>query len=400
VHTTFTPGTPISNLDLLAGRDKQIDKVLETVFSPGQHAAIYGERGVGKSSLANLIYDIIFATGKENFIPVRVNCSNMVSFHEIWREIFRQIQMGSAEGEVLMEDQVSDTPNSEDIRRIFEQASNPSIVVIDEFDRVDATTASAMSDTIKTLSDRAVDTTLVIAGVGDSLEQLIHEHQSIDRAIIQIPMQRMSRDELIAIVTKGLARISELTIEAGLDKRMAEISKGLPHYMHLLAKHSALSAISNGRREIIRSDYEYALKTSTEDKSQTLGHAYLNATHSAKESLFEEVLLACALATDVKGFFGAKDVRAPLAKIMKKPVKIEAYIRHLDKFSQEPRGPILKKEGQKRRFQYSFIDPMMQPYVLMKGITEGKITEEQLRVLSDSASASGPPYEQLSFDER
>jgi len=283
---------------------------------------------------------------------------------------------------------------------IYTGADNPSIVVIDEFDRVDTTTASAMSDTIKTLSDRAVDTTLVIAGVGDSLEQLIHEHQSIDRAIIQIPMQRMSRDELIAIVTKGLARISELTIEAGLDKRMAEISKGLPHYMHLLAKHSALSAISNGRREIIRSDYEYALKTSTEDKSQTLGHAYLNATHSAKESLFEEVLLACALATDAKGFFGAKDVRTPLAKIMKKPVKIEAYIRHLDKFSQEPRGPILKKEGQKRRFQYSFVDPMMQPYVLMKGITEGKITEEQLRVLSDPASASGPPYEQLSFDER
>ncbi len=383
VHTTFTPGTPISNLDLLAGRDRQIDKVLETVFSPGQHAAIYGERGVGKSSLANLIYDIVFATGKENFIPVRVNCSNMVSFHEIWREIFRQIQMNSKEGEVLMEDQVSDTPNSEDIRHIFEQASNPSIVVIDEFDRVDATTAAAMSDTIKTLSDRAVDTTLVIVGVGESLEQLIHEHQSIDRAIIQIPLQRMSRDELIAIVTKGLTRISELTIEAGLDKRMAEISKGLPHYMHLLAKHSALSVINDGRREIVQSDYEYGLKTSTEDKSQTLGQAYINATHSAKESIFEEVLLACALATDARGFFGAKDVRTPLTKIMKKPVKIEAYIRHLDKFSQVPRGPILKKEGQKRRFQYSFIDPMMQPYVLMKGIAEDKITEEQLRVLSN-----------------
>jgi len=357
--------------------------VLETVFSPGQHAAIYGERGVGKSSLANLIYDIVFATGKENFIPVRVNCSNMVSFHEIWREIFRQIQMNSKEGEVLMEDQVSDTPNSEDIRHIFEQASNPSIVVIDEFDRVDATTAAAMSDTIKTLSDRAVDTTLVIVGVGESLEQLIHEHQSIDRAIIQIPLQRMSRDELIAIVTKGLTRISELTIEAGLDKRMAEISKGLPHYMHLLAKHSALSVINDGRREIVQSDYEYGLKTSTEDKSQTLGQAYINATHSAKESIFEEVLLACALATDARGFFGAKDVRTPLTKIMKKPVKIEAYIRHLDKFSQVPRGPILKKEGQKRRFQYSFIDPMMQPYVLMKGIAEDKITEEQLRVLSN-----------------
>src|ERR1700682_1156763 len=64
VHTTFTPGTPVNRLAMLAGRIKQIDKVLEAVFSPGQHAAIYGERGVGKSSLANLIYDIIFQIGR------------------------------------------------------------------------------------------------------------------------------------------------------------------------------------------------------------------------------------------------------------------------------------------------------------------------------------------------
>jgi len=55
ILTTFTPGRPINKLDLLAGREEQISKVLEAVLSPGQHAAIYGERGVGKSSLANLI---------------------------------------------------------------------------------------------------------------------------------------------------------------------------------------------------------------------------------------------------------------------------------------------------------------------------------------------------------
>ena len=398
VVLTFTPGKPVSNLDLLAGREKQIGKVLEAVFSPGQHAAIYGERGVGKSSLANLIYDMVFATGKESFIPVRINCSAMISYHEIWREIFRQIQLNSARGETMLEDQVSDTPNSEDIRQIFEQASNSSIVVIDEFDRVDEITAAAMSDTIKTLSDRDADTTLVLVGVADSVEQLIYEHLSIDRALIQIPMPRMSRDELIAIVTKGMTRLPELSIEEGLGKRMADISKGLPHFTHLLAKHSALSAINDGRRRIVRKDYESALKTATEDKSQTLGQAYLKATHSARETIFEEVLLACALATDERGFFGAKDVKRPLARIMNKPVKIEAYIRHLDKFSQEARGPVLKKGGQKRKFQYSFVEPMMQPYVLMKALTEGKITEEQLSVLSNPSSASGAPYEKLTFD--
>lgn len=400
IFTTFTPGTPVRKLDLLAGREKQIDKTFEAVFSPGQHAVIYGERGVGKSSLANLVYDMVFANGKHMFIPARVNCSQMTSFHEIWREVFRELQMGSS-GHVALEDQVSDTPNSEDIRRIFSQVSAPSIVVLDEFDRLDQATAAAMSDTIKTLSDHAVDTTLVLTGVADSVEQLIWDHKSIDRALIQIEMPRMSRTELTDIVTKGMGRLNELSIEKGLDARMADISKGLPHFTHLLAKHSALSAIDEGRRTITRKDYEKALKIATEDKSQTLGQTYRTATYSSKDnSIFEEVLLACALATDEQGLFGAKDVKAPLARIMNKAVKIEAYIKHLNKFSQEARGPVLKKDGPKRRFQYSFVEPMMQPFVLMKGLADRKITEEQLSVLSDPSNASGPPFEQLILGAR
>jgi Cdc6-like AAA superfamily ATPase len=388
VLRTFTPGKPVSRLDLLAGREHQISKVLEAVFSPGQHAAIYGERGVGKSSLANLVYDMASAAGKEIFIPVQINCSTMISFHEIWQEIFRQVQVASSMGDIALDQQVSDAPNSEQIRQIFLQVGSHSIIVLDEFDRIDQTTSVAMSDTIKTLSDRAVDTTLVLVGVGDSVDQLIQEHKSIERALIQIPMPRMSQSELVAIVTKGMVRLPELKIEKGLDLRMANISKGLPHFTHLLAKHAALSAIHSDRSVITGKDYEIALKNATEEKSQTLGQAYRTATRSSKQSIFEEVLLACALATDENGFFGAKDVRAPLSRILNKPVKIEAYIRHLDKFSQPERGPILKKDGMKRRFEYSFVEPMMQPHVLMKGLADNKITEEQLSVLSNPAAGS------------
>ena len=76
---------------------------------------------------------------------------------------------------------------------------------------------------------------------------------------------------------------------------MAIISKGLPHFMHLLAKHSLIAGIEDSRREINRKDYEKALKTATEEKSQTLGQAYRKATHSGRENTFEEVLLAAPL---------------------------------------------------------------------------------------------------------
>jgi Cdc6-like AAA superfamily ATPase len=389
---TFTPGRPLTQLDLLAGRGPEIIKVIEAVVSPGQHAAIFGERGVGKSSLANLISDMVFASGKEGHKPATVTCSTTISFTDIWRSAFRTLGLNDVE----VVEELGDSPNSENVRHLFSKVEKPSIVVIDEFDRVEDLVSSAMSDTIKTLSDRDVPTTLVIVGVADSVEQLILGHRSIDRALIQVQMPRMSRDELMDIVTKGMARMPELNLDVSLAGRMAGLCKGLPHFAHLLAKHSVLTAIESGHRIVARQDYEKALKTATEEKTQTLGEAYRDATHSAKESVFEEVLLACALSTDEQGRFGAKDVRAPLSYIMNKPVKIEAYIRHLDKFSQEARGPVLKKDGQKRRFQYSFVEPMMQPYVLMKGLADGKITEERLSVLS---SAPEPLYEQSLFGE-
>ena len=60
-------------MDVFAGRREQMDRAFAAVFSPGEHAVIYGERGVGKSSLANIIYDVVVEAGEHNFIPAKVN---------------------------------------------------------------------------------------------------------------------------------------------------------------------------------------------------------------------------------------------------------------------------------------------------------------------------------------
>ena len=52
INGAFTPGAPIDSRDLFAGRTRQIDKAINTIFQRGQHAIIFGERGVGKTSLA------------------------------------------------------------------------------------------------------------------------------------------------------------------------------------------------------------------------------------------------------------------------------------------------------------------------------------------------------------
>jgi len=51
----FTPAAPIDAESLFAGRNTQIRQVVDAVIQKGQHAIIFGERGVGKTSLANII---------------------------------------------------------------------------------------------------------------------------------------------------------------------------------------------------------------------------------------------------------------------------------------------------------------------------------------------------------
>ncbi len=52
-----------------------------------------------------------------------------------------------------------------------------------------------MADTIKTLSDWGTEATIILVGVGDSIDQLIEEHESVVRALVRIHMPRMSVDD-------------------------------------------------------------------------------------------------------------------------------------------------------------------------------------------------------------
>ena len=50
----FSPSAPITSKKSFYGRYDQLSKVENAVLEKGQHIIMYGERGVGKTSLANI----------------------------------------------------------------------------------------------------------------------------------------------------------------------------------------------------------------------------------------------------------------------------------------------------------------------------------------------------------
>jgi len=387
----FTPNAPINRKDLFAGRTEQVQSLLNAIFQRGQHAIIYGERGVGKTSLANIISDWMPTLEKYNYQIVKFNCAANSTFNAIWHGIMRELSVvqtatrpgfGATSDErkgVSLDDFLPENVSSEDVRFALQRVGSSTIIVIDEFDRVtDRSVSSLLADTIKSLSDHSVETTLVVIGVADSINDLIAEHQSIERAIIQIHMPRMSESELLQIIDTGMARVGmEIDVEA--RGRIAGLSQGLPFHTHALALYAVRAAIEDDRLRVEVRDVETAIRQAVNTAQQTIISAYQRAVSSPHQNLYKEVLLAAALATtDDLGFFAAGDLREPLSRLTDKKYGIDRFMKHLNEFCTEPRGHILMKTGQRRRFRFRFKDSMMEPYVIMKGIKEGLITEEQV----------------------
>jgi Cdc6-like AAA superfamily ATPase len=396
ISQAFTPGSPIDSRELFAGRRRQTEKLISIIFQKGEHAILYGERGVGKTSLANTLFDFLVVMGKYKYYRAKVNCAKDMSFEDLWRSIFKQLVFTSEDGLTSTVDEVLPTnPNSENIRETFQVFRDPSIIIIDEFDKItDKELRRKLADTIKSLSDNAIDATLILVGVADSIEQLFGEHRSIERAMVQVPMKRMAKSELLEITDNGLAKCDGLTIEDSAKERIADYSQGLPYYTHLLARESGFHAVRSDRTHIGMSDLQEAIKEAVDSQLETNLTAYTKAVSAPRGKNFRPALLACALAPkNEQQWFYAKDVMKPMQLITSKQYDVPAFAKHLKAFCEEERGGVLERRGPPRRVQYRFVKPLMEPYVVLRGLADGLIKDSQL---SRPSKASNVP-EQLSL---
>ena len=308
--SVFSPAAPIREKDVFAGRTDQIRMVIDAINQKGQHVLIYGERGVGKTSLANVLESFVAPKGKNNVIAPHINCDGNDNFNTICRKIFNQIslveqqdgfgfrgdtkevvsRLGAALPETITPDTVLSLSHKLTRTHWF-------IPIIDEFDRLsNPEVTRQFTDTIKALSDQSPSTTLILVGVADTVEELIAEHQSVERALVQVRMPRMSRSELVQILQNGVVALS-MRVEDSATDFIATLSQGLPHYTHLLGLHATRQAIDNDHKTVRVSHVDGAIRKAIEGAQQTLQRAYHKATISPRsDNLYRQVLLACALA--------------------------------------------------------------------------------------------------------
>jgi Cdc6-like AAA superfamily ATPase len=400
----FSPRTPISTKELFAGRWGQMRTIGDTVAQVGLHAVIFGERGVGKTSLTHVIAPVLSVLDDRAVkgkaaprIVIRVNANGTDTFSTLWVKALDEIYWNEDRPTIGLRPTptlerrtlrgafgISDDLSIDDVRRTLVHLPG-SVFIFDEFDRLPRRHASAFTDLIKALSDAAIQTTVVLVGVAETVDGLIKDHASIGRALIQIPMPRMNEKELGEILTNAEKALS-VSFDDAARTQIVRMSQGLPHFTHLIGLHAVRAAADRFHRQVTAPDAQNAFGDAVSQSDQTVASAYSSATHSAQPGAkYAQVLLAAAIAaftdSDAFGYFQPSSLVDPMTAILGRPEEIAGFNQHLSQFMEAKRGGVLERAGGPRAYRFRFSHPLLPPYVIMRSIRDGIVSADVVNQL-------------------
>jgi uncharacterized protein len=206
----------------LKGRDEQLDQIDKALSSPGRNCFVYGERGVGKTSLAQTAAYLYQSSDGE---PETVACQKDVSFYSLIKDACEKLlkvnpidaikesqktkidlkylswesRSEFSKGKIPIPSTVNECIGL--VQFCAKYHSKSPIVIIDETDRIaDRSELVAAGDFIKQLGDQDVDVKFIFCGIGESLDHLLGGHESCYRYLASIYLERLTYKDCKAII--------------------------------------------------------------------------------------------------------------------------------------------------------------------------------------------------------
>jgi len=378
IDEIFTPSSPIENAEFFAGRNKQIAALKEVISEKGQHAIMYGLRGAGKTSLANMTLYLF-----ENLMSIKITCNRNDTFNAIWERALRKIRFVQTDKTVGFRSSEKtnifpiDVPEQDkitpaEVEQILLNINANMLFIFDEFDMIKSKKVkSRMADMIKLVSDNLTHLTILIVGIADNVTELIGEHPSIERCVKQIEVPLMSDNEAQEMILRNM-NFLKLKIQKKVLNKIIDTASGFPNYLHLLCKYSAKEAVKNNFDIINEEHFNKAVIKSIENSDYTLKKSYQTATKSTRsKNQFADVLLACALAkTDERNSFDTEEVLKKYNQITGNKHKKKSIHYNLGMLCKKERAGILQKSRKQKNTRYKFTKPLIKAFVKLKKYEE------------------------------
>jgi Cdc6-like AAA superfamily ATPase len=408
------------------GRTDLVRDCIKSINTPLGLIAIYGKRGVGKSSLLRQIqqmalgdYTLAQKAGidrevperKRKFLTVYYSCDSMIENGQQLlnrlcndqnaedgllrlvpndgKEIVeftrsKEVNLGadlkvinwgtkgvesSKYARVVPNDNVQTFRNFIDAI-VTHQVKNRMkrdglLILLDEFDVI--RDKQGIGSLIKSLSSPEVK--FAISGIGQDLTDLVEDHASVERLLEEgaVHVQPMPPEESEAIIyTAEQLFKGSISFERRVAKRIAELSNGYPYFTQLLGKECVTHA--NKFRDALVT--EEILATVIEDVKSgrafpTLESAYIRAIGNSEG----RQMLLHLLADQPDETMHVDD---EIGRVMLKAVRRDAEdldIQHIDQLLPrlvDPKyGPVLRRLPEAQGI-YEFVNPVLRLYVRLR----------------------------------
>ena len=391
-----TPSMPIQSVEHLRGRAGEIDKIDKALYAPGRHVFIYGDRGVGKSSLAA-------AAGHQNQSSdgsyIDIGCARDSTLRSVVANIAYQAISASriksstltvsgglhsrflnlgASKEIALKNLREELQTIGDavemLREVSAAHSERPLVVIDEFDRIsDPNERHAFADLLKQISDKKVNLRFIFTGVGNSLDDLLGAHPSAIRQLATLELQRLGWEGRWEIVLAAAHKF-EIHVPRDVYVRIAAISDGYPYYVHLLTEHLLWAAYEDAEvvTEVSKRHLQIAIRSAIDNITAELNRPYQLAT-ARRGPDYEEVLWSTADSEYLERYAG--DMYSSYMYVMRqrgnrKSLDSRQYRTRLRALRSERLGSILVVDP-KIQGLISYRDRMLRGFVRMQAEAHG-----------------------------
>lgn len=300
-----TPSEPITTPERLFGREDELKRASRALLDPGKQIFIIGERGVGKTSLANIVASFHQSSDAE---PLKTSCAEDTTFKTLISDIvikalnrskFKEVSTKQTKGislpllskisanlskeisvkEKVILDQIDTVSDALTIlQEISELHSENPVIVVDELDRMNKDNIRPLSDIIKGISDQRINIKFIFTAVAQTYELIFGSHESTRRQLEIIELPVLSWDSRMELIEKTLNNF-DINIDRTTTIRISAISDGFPHYIHFILKQLLWNIFENN--EIIKEVDLFAYNIALNDVVKQLSPEYSLKYHRA-----------------------------------------------------------------------------------------------------------------------
>lgn len=388
LRNAYTPAQPVTDRAMFAGRTKVLTALIRSIEDQRLHTIIYGERGIGKTSLLQMLAQ---AAHDARYLVIYVTCGAGSEFDETFRAIAGGIPLiyheaygpTSPEGErgdtlagILTAEPISVRYACDVLSKI---EGTRVLVILDEYDRATSEIFRRnIAELLKSLSDQAVRVQVMIAGVAANLTELVANIPSIQRNIFALQVPKMSADEIRSVVKNGEIA-SSLTFEEEAIQAVISRCMGFPYLASLISHRSALVAIDQSRLTITSEDVVTATSEAVEEfRDRISRRAQLQIAEMISRGLLKALGALASAAQNGGGWFTLDELALAQAD--------DKAIADAKVATERLAGQRVLLERREDEFghAYRFIEPSVAVYVWLLAAKNRSVEQERASVFSEA----------------